>query len=90
MGRARSLRLAGSAELMEQAGFVVETHGAAPMHLVRPRRMIAGEGPFGAPRIAKNTALNPAARKRILAMREVVETDRDTMAAIHLVTRKPG
>ena len=87
---ARPLPSAGWRTSMEGAGFSVEAEGGAPMHLLRPKRMIEDEGVFGALNIAKNLVLNPAARKRVLAMRKVFETHKDNIAAIFVIARKPG
>ena len=75
-------------ELMEEAGFTVVAEGTAPMHLLRPKRLIEDEGVLGALRIAKNIALNPAARKRVMAMRRVFDQYQDHIAAIRIVGSK--
>jgi len=87
---ARPLPAAGWRKLMEDAGFTIEAEGGAPMHLLHPRRMIEDEGVWGALNIAKNVILNPAAGRRLLAMRKVFETYRYNIAAIYLVAQKPS
>jgi len=87
---ARPLPAAAWRKLMEDAGFTIEAEGGAPMHLLRPRRVIADEGVWGALNIAKNVMLNPAARRRVLAMRKVFETYRNNIAAIYLAAQKPS
>lgn len=85
---ARPLRSTDWRKLMEDAGFTVVAEKSAPMHLLRPKRLIEDEGVLGALRIAKNIALNPAARKRVLAMRRVFDKYQDHIAAIHVVGLK--
>lgn len=86
---ARPLTEAEWRELFETAGFEVEQVRFAPMALLEPRRMIADEGLLGVLKIVFNVARNPAARKRILAMRSVFTKYSDEMAAIEVIVRKP-
>ena len=86
---ARPLPSAGWQGLMEDAGFTIEVEGITPMHLLRPKRLIEDEGVLGSLKIAKNIAVNPAARKRVLAMRKVFERYQNHIAAIHMVGSKP-
>lgn len=74
--------------LLESVGFRVDAVGLAPMHLLRPRRLVQDEGLVGALRLAKNLLLDRAARRRVLAMRRVFEQHRANLAGIHLVARK--
>ena len=59
--------------LLESVGFRIVTIAYAPMHLLRPVRLIQDEGIVGALRLAKNLILDSAARRRVLAMRQVIE-----------------
>ncbi|MGB3605122.1 methyltransferase domain-containing protein [Gordonia sp. (in: high G+C Gram-positive bacteria)] len=75
--------------ILEDAGFVVEKVGFAPMALLETRRVIADEGIVGTLKIVVNVLRNGAARKRILAMRSVFNKYQHEMAAIELIARKP-
>jgi hypothetical protein len=74
--------------LLEGAGFRVVEVGYAPMHLLRPRRLVQDEGVLGALRLAKNLLLDSAARRRVLAMRRVFEQYRNNLSAIFLIGQK--
>lgn len=74
--------------LLESVGFRVVASGHAPMHLLRPGRLVQDEGVFGALRLAKNLLLDAAARRRVLAMRRTFERYRENLGAIHLVAQK--
>jgi SAM-dependent methyltransferase len=74
--------------LLEGVGFRVAGVGYAPMHLLRPRRLVQDEGVFGALRLAKNLLLDDAARRRVLAMRRVFEQYRNNLGAIFLIGQK--
>lgn len=87
---ARPLSLPDWRALMTGAGFEVASTGTAPMHLLRPKRLIQDEGLLGALRIARNVALNGAARKRILGMRRIFERYQDHLAAVFMIARKPA
>ena len=86
---ARPLTLDGWRQLMTNAGFEVVDCGAAPMHLLEPRRVVQDEGMVGALRILKNVALNNAARKRVLAMRRTFKRYRYHLAGVYVIARKP-
>lgn len=85
---ARPLRPSEWKALLENAGFEIAETGYAPMHLLRPRRMIADEGLLGALRLGKNILLDGAARRRVFAMRKVFERYRNNLNAIFVVARK--
>lgn len=74
--------------LLEGAGFRVVNIGYAPMHLLRPARLIKDEGILGALRLAKNLVLDGVARRRVLAMRRVFERYQRNLSAIYIVARK--
>lgn len=74
--------------LLQDVGFRVVAIGYAPMHLLRPLRLIQDEGIFGALRLARNFLLDDAARQRVLAMRWVFERYRLNLSAIYIVAQK--
>jgi len=74
--------------LLEGVGFRVVSIGYAPMHLLRPLRLIQDEGVLGALRLAKNLLLDDVARERVLAMRWVFERHRRNLSAIYLIAQK--
>lgn len=87
---ARPLTVAEWQRLLEAAGFEIETHATAPMHLLEPRRLVQDEGWLRALRIVGNIATNPAARRRVLEMRRVFRKHMDVMCAVTIVARKPA
>lgn len=74
--------------ILENAGFQVEWHTLAPMHLLEPKRMINDEGLGRALWIGFNLLRKPEARKRILAMRQVFHRYAENLTAVALVARK--
>jgi SAM-dependent methyltransferase len=74
--------------LLEQTGFRIAQIGYAPMHLLRPKRVIQDEGLLGALRLGKNLILDGEARRRVFAMRRVFERYRDNLSAIFVVAEK--
>jgi len=76
-------------DLLERTGFRVRHVGYAPMHLLRPKRIVEDEGLWGALRLGKNLLLDGEARRRVLAMRSVFERYRDHLSAILVVAEKP-
>ncbi len=85
---ARPLTAAEWKSLMEDVGFRVVSIGYAPMHLLRPLRLIQDEGIVGALRLAKNVIFDDAARERVFAMRWVFERYRRNLSAISLIAQK--
>jgi hypothetical protein len=85
---ARPLTTAEWKALLESVGFRVVSIGYAPMHLLRPLRLIRDEGVLGALRLAKNLLFDAAARERVLAMRWVFERYRRNLSAIYLIAQK--
>lgn len=75
--------------LLEGVGFRVIAIGYAPMHLLRPLRLIRDEGIIGSLRLAKNLMVDNAARRRVLAMRWVFERYQENLSAIYIVAQKP-
>lgn len=74
--------------LLESAGLSVVTELTAPMHLLEPARLVRDEGLFRAIRFVWNVAWNPAARRRVLAMKKVFRKYHEHLAAIALVARR--
>ncbi|WP_421840439.1 class I SAM-dependent methyltransferase [Mycobacterium sp.] len=87
---ARPLTVAEWSQLLANHGLIVDHVATAPMALLRPRRLIADEGLFGALRFAKNVLLQPAARRRVLTMRNTFRRHRDRLTAVAIVAHKPG
>lgn len=86
---ARPLTVPLWCELLEDAGFVVEYCDTNPMHLLEPKRIISDEGVKGAAKFFFNVLRNPAARKRIMAMRQQFHKHADNLQAVAFVARKP-
>lgn len=86
---ARPLTHAQWRSLLESVGFVVEYEGENPMRLLEPTRVVADEGVAGALRFFNNVRRNPAARKRLLAMRAVFRAHAEHLHAVGFVVRKP-
>lgn len=87
---ARPLTIAEWSQLLAGHGLVVEHVATAPMALLQPRRLIADEGLFGALRFAKNVLTQPAARKRVLVMRNTFRKHRERLAAVAIIASKPA
>ncbi len=85
---ARPLTAAAWKTLLEGVGFRVIGIGYAPMHLLRPLRLIQDEGILEALRLAKNIMVDDAARERVLAMRWVCERYRRNLSGIYLIAKK--
>src|SRR5690554_1817548 len=77
-------------EMLQEAGFEIHTSLLAPMALLEPKRMLQDEGVRGLARIAANLLRNPAARARVLNMRQTFRKHARHMSAIALVAVKPA
>ncbi len=86
---ARALSTQEWTALLENAGFRVIQTGHAPMHLLRPKRLIQDEGLLGALRLAKNVLVDAPARRRVLDMRRIFKRYRQNLSAVFLVAQKP-
>lgn len=75
-------------QLLEAAGFSVERMRLAPMNLLRPARLIADEGLWGALKFLKNVVADGAARRRVLRMRRTFHQHRAHLSAISIIARK--
>ena len=85
------LTAAGWVELLEHAGFDVTHRFSAPLHLLEPRRLLADEGLRGALRFAGRVISRPAARRRVMAMRKAMGSNRRHLQALGLVAvRRAG
>ena len=76
-------------ELLNEAGFKIESESAAPMHLLEPRRLIRDEGFFRALRFVLNVVRTPEARKRVFSMRRLFRKHRHHLAAVSFIAVKP-
>ena len=85
---ARPLTVAEWRALLARHDFEVTDVRLIPMALLNPRRLVADEGLPGALRFAGRVARNPAARKRLRAVRACFGRHGDQLAAIGLVARR--
>ena len=85
---ARPLTVSEWTELLEKEGFSVVKVETNPMHLLEPKRMIDDEGFFRTVKIFFNIMTNPAARKRILAMRKVFRDNAQNLNAVAIIAQK--
>ncbi|PWB80677.1 MAG: SAM-dependent methyltransferase [Candidatus Methylomirabilota bacterium] len=74
--------------LLQREGLVITAQATAPMRLLEPSEMIRNEGVAGMARIAWNVLQNPAARRRIHAMRGVFRQYDHNLSALMLVAEK--
>lgn len=74
--------------LLVGAGFQIVEIGYAPMHLLRPYRLIRDEGIVGAFRVARNLLLDRDVRQRVLAMHNLFERYREVLRAIFIIAQK--
>lgn len=86
---ARPLTVRDWKVLLEGVGFHVLDIGYAPMHLLRPLRLIQDEGLLGALRLARNLTIDDAARRRVMAMKWVFSRYRRNLTAFYIVAQKP-
>jgi cyclopropane fatty-acyl-phospholipid synthase-like methyltransferase len=86
---ARPLTISEWRTLLEAAGFKVRAEKVAPMHLLESKRLLKDEGWKRTLLFAWNVLRNPAARKRVLAMRKTFRRYRHYIGAIMLVLEKP-
>lgn len=77
-------------ELLEAAGFKIQSEATAPMHLLEPRRLLCDEGFFRAVRFVLNVMRTPEARQRVLSMRNMFRRHHRHLEAIALVAVKLG
>jgi SAM-dependent methyltransferase len=75
-------------QVLSAAKFKETAHRVAPMHLLEPGRIIKDEGFWRALRFGWNIATHPAARRRVLSMRNIFRKYERNLAAIALVAQK--
>ena len=85
---ARPLTVSEWTALLEEQGLRIQATATAPMHLLELPRMIQDEGVGGTMRIVWNILRNPAARKRVLAMRRIFRQYEAHLGAVMLVAEK--
>ncbi len=76
-------------EVLENAGFKIQSQATAPMHLLEPRRLFRDEGFLRALKFMLNVARRPAARSRVLSMRRLFRKHRHHLAAVAFIAVKP-
>jgi SAM-dependent methyltransferase len=86
---ARPLTVGEWKALLAGAGMQVEFEATNPMHLLKPARMVADEGMLRALKIAFNILRTPAARRRVLQMRAILNRYANNLSAVALVAVKP-
>lgn len=86
---ARPLTVEEWTGVLTGAGLRVEAVYTNPMHLLKPARIVADEGPIRALRIVFNILRTPAARRRIVQMRAVFDRYADRLGAVAIVAVKP-
>ena len=82
---ARPLTVSEWRTLLESEGFIVHTEATAPMHLLKPNRLIQDEGFLGTLRFVWNVLRDAEARHRVANMRKVFQTYEENLAALMLV-----
>lgn len=86
---ARPLTVAEWGAVLTEAGLRVETIHTNPMHLLKPARIVADEGPLRALLIAFNILRTPAARRRVMQMRAIFNRHADHLGAVIIIGVKP-
>jgi len=74
--------------LFEQNGLKVTWSSEAPMHLLKPWRVLQDEGLMGSLRFAFKVATDRTTRRRVYAMRQLFQKYREHLGAISLVGRR--
>lgn len=75
-------------QALAKEGFKVVKNHTAPFHLLAPRRVIQDEGFLGSMRFARNLIGEPAARKRLMAMRSALKKYEEYIGAVVFVSQK--
>ena len=86
---ARPLTVADWRRTLEDVGLVVEETRMAPMALLKPGRMVADEGVFGALRIMRNVARDKDLRERVTTMARTFKKYDRHLCGVAIVARKP-
>lgn len=84
----RPLTVSEWRELLEQAGFTIETESNVPMSLLEPRRLLADEGLFNTLRFFWRALRDREARARMVEMRRMFRKHAAHLGAVALVVRK--
>lgn len=85
---ARPLTVKEWKELLEKEGFEIVKVDTNPMHLLKPKRIIADEGFFRAVKVGFNILTHPKERKRIIGMKNTFNQYADYMIAVSIIARK--
>lgn len=85
---ARPLTLSEWIVLFEQEGFKVKDYFTNPMAVLETRRIVEDEGILQSLKIGFNIYTNPAARRRIAAIRKVFKKYKNEMTAIVIIAEK--
>ena len=86
---ARPLTVADWRRALEEVGLVVEETRIAPMALLKPGRMIADEGVFGALHIMRNVVRDKDLRERVTTMARTFKKYDRNLCGVAIVARKP-
>lgn len=78
------LTVKGWTDLLAEHGIATSTPHLTPLHLLEPRRLLNDEGVTGTAKFIYNVARNPAARKRVFAMRRAMSSNAANLQAIGL------
>lgn len=85
-----AMTMAEWTEMLDRAGFDLQTVRKAPLRLLEPDRIIADEGVVGAARFAANVLASPEVRKRITHMRAAMRRNAPHLRAVAMVAvRRP-
>lgn len=87
---AHPLTVPGWRDLLTGEGFTVAAEAIVPMRLLEPARLVADEGLASATRIVTRALRHPAARRRVLRMRQVFRRHRRHLTAVGLVATRSG
>lgn len=85
---ARPLTLDEWKMLLKNEGFSIISTEIAPMHLLKPTRIINDEGIGGFLKIVRNIILKPAIRRRILLMKNTFQKYEQNLCAVMIVAKK--
>lgn len=85
---ARPLTVSEWTSLLEQEGFRILQVETAPMHLLKPQRIISDETFLGFLKIAGNIVMQPKIRSRVMRMRKTFEKYEDCLCAVSILIQK--
>ena len=85
---ARPLTKSEWIKLLEDEGFEIQKIETSTMHLLEPKRILDDEGFFRTLKIGFNILTHPAARKRIMQMRNTFIKNKNHINAILIVAKK--